>query len=173
MVTWRPRSGSVPIVRPIPIFISSPGDVLEERQRARRSSSACEGPRVPQHLKLDLTLWDDPEAPAPMLANLSPQEPRPRPPVRVRHLITICWGQIGTPLAKPLKKDKTRYLRVPSGSSRTLAARRGRAYCTGAPDVPIDTGEPKLKDRVGAEQVSQSVLRPIARLAPPAQRGLL
>jgi hypothetical protein len=96
------------------VFVSSPGDVADERRRVRAVIERLgKDPSFRNHLKLDPILWDDPEAPAPMLANLPPQESVNRGLVRPSDcdiVVTIFWGRMGTPLQKPLKADGTAYL---------------------------------------------------------------
>jgi hypothetical protein len=107
----RPEASTV---RHLRVFISSPGDVPRERQLARAVVDRLgKETAFRDRLKLDPILWDDPEAPAPMLASLTPQESVNRGPVRPGAcdiVVTIFWGRMGTPLEKPLKKDKTPYL---------------------------------------------------------------
>ena len=58
------------------VFLSSPGDVAEERRlvedviQTRLAKDAFLRGRV----TFDVISWDDPDAPTPMPANLSPQE---------------------------------------------------------------------------------------------------
>ena len=73
--------GQAPVVR---IFLSSPGDVADERRIARELIEG-ELQKHPSYrgLKLEVIAWDDPAAHIPMLANVTPQESvnntRPRP----------------------------------------------------------------------------------------------
>jgi len=108
---WRRRKSKVQHVR---VFVSSPKDVAEERQLARRVvERLAKDPVYRDDLKLDPILWDDPEAPAPMLAQLTPQESVNRGLVRPSDceiVVTILWSRMGTPLETPLKADGTAYL---------------------------------------------------------------
>jgi hypothetical protein len=66
------------------IFLSSPGDVADERKLARELIEGELQKHVSyRHLKLEVIAWDDPAARIPMLANETPQESvnnaRPRP----------------------------------------------------------------------------------------------
>ena len=68
-----PARREVPLVR---IFLSSPGDVAEERTLARQLIDS-ELPKLPSlrgRLALELIAWDDPAAQIPMLATETPQE---------------------------------------------------------------------------------------------------
>jgi len=100
-------------VRYVRIFVSSPSDVAEERRRARAVIERLGKEALFRgNLKLDPILWDDPEAPVPMLANLAPQESvnRVACPSECDIVVTILWGRMGTPLDQPLRSDGTRYL---------------------------------------------------------------
>lgn len=102
-----------PRVRHVRIFVSSPSDVAEERRRARTVIERLgKDAWFRNRLKIDPILWDDPEAPAPMLANLAPQESVNRAvrPSECDIVVTILWGRWGTPLDWPKRPDGTRYL---------------------------------------------------------------
>ena len=62
-----PARREVPVVR---IFLSSPGDVAEERTLARQliDSELPKLPRFRERVKLELIAWDDPAARIPLLA---------------------------------------------------------------------------------------------------------
>src|ERR1700689_5509178 len=61
-----------PIAR-LRIFLSSPGDVAEERQLAREA--VAELAREPgfESAKLEVISWDDPQGRTPLVAQLDPQ----------------------------------------------------------------------------------------------------
>ena len=90
----------VPVFR---IFLSSPGDVAEERAQARQliDSELPKLPHLREQLKLELIAWDDPAARIPMLATETPQQSvnaaRPRP-AACDIVIVILWARMGTPL---------------------------------------------------------------------------
>ena len=101
-----PARRDVPLVR---IFLSSPGDVAEERTLARQLIDS-ELPKLPsfrERVKLELIAWDDPAAQIPMLATETPQESvnaaRPRP-ATCDIVIVILWSRMGTPLPDNLRK---------------------------------------------------------------------
>src|SRR5690242_6497118 len=60
----------------IKIFLSSPSDVADERGLAARlvKQELPYDPFFRGRLTFDLISWNDPAAPTPMLANLTPQE---------------------------------------------------------------------------------------------------
>ncbi|HEY1432425.1 MAG TPA: SUMF1/EgtB/PvdO family nonheme iron enzyme [Stellaceae bacterium] len=109
----RETSGEqAPVVR---IFLSSPGDVADERKIARELIER-ELQKHPSYreLKLVVIAWDDPDARIPMLANETPQESvnnaRPRPST-CDIVIVILWARMGTPLPETIRKpDGERYL---------------------------------------------------------------
>ena len=109
----KPARRDVPLVR---IFLSSPGDVAEERTLARQLIDA-ELPKLPSlrgRLALELIAWDDPAAQIPMLATETPQESvnaaRPRL-ATCDIVIVILWSRMGTPLPANLRKlNGERYL---------------------------------------------------------------
>src|SRR5687767_7153866 len=82
------------------VFLSSPGDVAEERRlvedviQTRLAKDAFLRGRV----TFDVISWDDPNAPTPMPANLSPQEAVVRFGRRPAHceiVIVILWSRLG------------------------------------------------------------------------------
>jgi hypothetical protein len=109
----RETSGTqAPVVR---IFLSSPGDVADERKVARELIEG-ELQKSPSYrdLKLEVIAWDDPDARIPMLAKESPQESvnnkRPRPST-CDIVIVILWARMGTPLPDTIcKPGGERYL---------------------------------------------------------------
>lgn len=98
--------------RHVRIFLASPGDVLEERQAARELLHRLERePLVRRDFTLETVSWDDPDAPAPMLATLTPQQAVARAlprPSQCDLTILILWGRMGTPLDER-KPDGTPY----------------------------------------------------------------
>lgn len=97
------------------IFLSSPGDVAEERRIAQELIEG-ELQKHPswRHLKLEVIAWDDPDARIPMLANETPQDSvnnaRPRPST-CDIVVVILWAWMGTPLPETIRKpNRERYL---------------------------------------------------------------
>ena len=105
----------VPLVR---IFLSSPGDVAEERLLARQliDSELPKRPHFRERVRLELVAWDDPAARIPMLATETPQASvtagRPRP-ATCDIVIVILWSRMGTPLPDSVRKPN------------------GKSYCSG------------------------------------------
>ena len=103
-------------IQPIRVFLSSPGDVADERALARRLLKD-ELPSDPLLLRgsvaFDVVSWDDPAAPIPMDAAITPQEAVNRfgpKPSECDVVIVILWARMGTHL------DLRRF-RKPNGES--------------------------------------------------------
>jgi hypothetical protein len=84
------------------IFLSSPGDVAEERALASELIEARmrKHPLVRIHFDLELVRWDDPERPTPMEATASPQVSVDRfmgKPSDCDIVICVLWSRIGSP----------------------------------------------------------------------------
>ena len=99
--------------RHVRIFLASPGDVQEERGLARKRLERLERtPLVRRDFTLEAVSWDDPDAPAPMLAALTPQQAVARAlprPSECDLTVVILWGRMGTPLDER-KPDGSPYL---------------------------------------------------------------
>ncbi len=89
----------------IRIFLSSPGDVPEERTLARQviDTVLTKLPGLRGRVALELVAWDDPAASIPLLAQESPQDSvnaaRPRP-ANCDIVIVVLWARIGTKLPR-------------------------------------------------------------------------
>ena len=92
------------MVRTVRIFLSSPGDVAEERTQARDLLlGLARGPFVRDRVHIDVVSWDDPHAPAPMDARLTPQQAVDRSlptPAECDLTVVALWGRMGTPLSE-------------------------------------------------------------------------
>jgi hypothetical protein len=103
-------------LRQIRIFLSSPGDVSAERKLARKviREELQVDPFLRGQVALDVISWDDPAAPAPMLAGLTPQEAVDRglpKPSECDFVVVILWGRFGSPLPDSQRKPNgERYL---------------------------------------------------------------
>jgi TIR domain/Sulfatase-modifying factor enzyme 1 len=89
------------------IFLSSPGDVAEERQLAR--DAIAELQREPQFeaAKLEAVSWDDPHGRTPLVTQLDPQTAVERglpKPSECAVVVGIFWARMGSPL--PIEKYK-------------------------------------------------------------------
>src|SRR5262249_8521281 len=98
------------------VFLSSPGDVSEERALAREiiKQELPYDPFLRGQASLDVVSWDDPSSPTPMLASLTPQEAIDRglpKPSECDFVVVILWGRMGTPLPDSVRKPNgERYL---------------------------------------------------------------
>jgi TPR repeat protein len=103
-----------PVAR-LRIFLSSPGDVAEERQLAREA--VAELAREPgfESAKLEVISWDDPQGRTPLVAQLDPQGAVERglpKPSECDVVVGIFWARMGSPLpaGKYKKADGNEYL---------------------------------------------------------------
>ncbi len=97
---------SVPLLR---IFISSPGDVREERDLARAliKDELAYLPAFRGRVTFEAVSWDDPAARVAMLANETPQESVNRSlprPATCDLVLLILWSRMGTPLPEVVRK---------------------------------------------------------------------
>ena len=103
-------------VRHFRIFVSSPGDVVEERRLAREviESVLPQRPALRGKASFEVVAWDHPEGDVPMSAGLTPQEAINlglAKPSDCDLTIVILWGRMGSPLPDDyLKPDGSRYL---------------------------------------------------------------
>ena len=100
--------------RHLRVFISSPGDVVAERQRAHEIlRDLAEEPAWVGKISIEVVRWDNPRSPTPMYANYTPQQAinlgLPGPSA-CDIFVLILWARFGTPLSEPLKEDGSRYL---------------------------------------------------------------
>lgn len=96
------------------IFISSPGDVVAERDLARKLVQAL--PRTAPYrgkITTDAIAYDDPDAPSPMPAGINPQVAVDRykgPAGQCDLTVVILWSRLGTPVsAEIVRRDGSRY----------------------------------------------------------------
>ena len=120
------------------IFLSSPGDVPQERESARRliQHTLPAEAFIRDRVALQVISWDDPEGPAAMPAPLTPQvalnHARPKPS-ECDFVIVILWARMGTPLSDPLRKPSgERYL---SGTEWEYEDAMAAARARGRPTV--------------------------------------
>ena len=98
------------------IFLSSPGDVADERTFAQQviEQELPKDPFLREKITCEVVRWDDPNAPVTMPATLIPQEAVNRglaKPSECDVVIVILWSRMGTPLPDTyLKDDGSRYL---------------------------------------------------------------
>lgn len=90
------------------IFLSSPGDVTDERAQAKEVIERLESERAHRdRLRLEIVAWDKPGAGTPMPAHLEPQEAlnqRLGKPSAC-HIVVVIFGyRMGTPLSEKHRK---------------------------------------------------------------------
>jgi hypothetical protein len=94
---------SMPAPLHLRVFISSPGDVGDERNLARRllKDELPYDAFLRGKVTLESVSWDDPAAPIPLPANLTPQEAVNRfgcRPSDCDIVIVVLWSRLGTHL---------------------------------------------------------------------------
>ena len=162
------------------VFLSSPGDVADERGLARQVLA-----RLPQEAQfrgrvlIEEVSWDNPAAPVPLAAQLTPQEAinqgSPKP-ADCDVVVVVLWARMGTPLpAEYVKQDGTRF---ESGTEWEYlnaigeAERRGNGtpscWCTGARSRCCSI--PKARGLRRAESSQRRTRRPVLRWIPGAER---
>src|SRR4051812_12438460 len=87
----------------IRVFLSSPGDVGDERFLARRlfKDELPYDPLLRGRIIFDVVSWDDPSSPIPMDASITPQEAVNRfgpKPSECDIVVVILWSRMGTHL---------------------------------------------------------------------------
>jgi hypothetical protein len=148
--------------RHLRIFLSSPGDVARERHIARTliKEKLPVAPFLRDKVTFDLVSWDDPNAPTPTPAHLTPQSAINfglKKPSECNIVILILWSRMGTPLPvdEYKKDDGTPYFsgteweftdaltaaRKTGGSPTILVYRR-----TEVPQHPITLTDDQLQD---------------------------
>lgn len=149
-------------MRKVRIFLSSPGDVADERRRAREilegfaKRGAFEG-----KVHVDVVAWDDPRAPALMDARFAPQANVDRAkgtPADCDATVVVLWSRMGTPPGAR-KPDGTPYL---SGTEYEfdLAVRAGKpVFVYHRTEVPQSAlGAKDLAERVEQYERVQAFL---------------
>jgi hypothetical protein len=96
------------------VFISSPGDVSEERAATQRVMKELEGSSLVRgKVHFDPIAWDDPNAAGPMEAGATPQDSVNRyvgRPSECDLTLVILWSRIGTRLPADIRRpDGSRY----------------------------------------------------------------
>jgi hypothetical protein len=96
------------------VFLSSPGDVAEERRLAREVMETLEaGHLLRDKVRFDIVAWDDVHAAAPMNGRDTPQASVNRysgRPADCDLTLVILWSRVGTPLPPDVSRsDGTRY----------------------------------------------------------------
>jgi len=146
----------------IRVFLSSPGDVADERAIARQLvENLAFDPLLRGVVRLEAVAWDDPHSRTPMLATLSPQEAIDRglpKPAECDIVVVILWARIGTPLdfQKYTKPDGTTYV---SGTEWEYENAIESARKTGSPLVLVfrrtEIPEIKLNDSERKQKIEQ------------------
>ncbi|HVO69566.1 MAG TPA: AAA family ATPase, partial [Aggregatilineaceae bacterium] len=99
----------------IRIFLSSPGDVADERSVALQVLERVQyDPLLRGQITVEVIAWDKPGADTPLLATMTPQEAINQglpTPAECDIVVVIFWARMGTPLPDEyVKPDGSRYL---------------------------------------------------------------
>ncbi len=101
-------------LRHFKMFLSSPGDVADERRVALEVLKALPGrPLLRGLVTIEPVSWNDPQASVPMDARLTPQQAVDRGLARPSECdltIVMLWGRMGTPIDQPRKPDGSPYV---------------------------------------------------------------
>jgi hypothetical protein len=96
------------------VFVSSPGDVADERRAAHEILRTLpEEPAWMGKISIHVVRWDNPHSPTPMYANYTPQEAvnlQLPTPSRCDLVVLMLWSRFGTPLKHPVRPDGSQYL---------------------------------------------------------------
>jgi hypothetical protein len=150
----RARKLSMRVLR---VFLSSPGDVAEERAVARRllKDELPYDPFLRGRVAFEVVSWDDPSARTPMLANITPQEGVNKfgpEPAQCDIVIVILWSRLGTHLDVSAfkKQDNSPYLSGTEWEFENACDAQSQAKIlvyrrTEKPRVELD--DPRLDDR--------------------------
>ena len=100
-------------MRQVRIFLSSPGDLADERIKVRELLlGLARGPFVRGRVHIDVVSWDDQHGGATMDARFPPQHSVNRSlptPAECDLTIVLLWSRLGTPIAET-KADGSQYL---------------------------------------------------------------
>src|SRR5215469_1453203 len=93
----------------IRVFLSSPGDVPEERAIAAKIlDDLPHDPLLKGRVTTETIAWDQPGSATPLLASMTPQEAISQGmplPANCQIVIVIFWSRMGTPLPEEYKKS--------------------------------------------------------------------
>ena len=96
--------------RHVRIFLSSPGNVADERALAKKViDNLAYDPLLKNRVTLEVVAWDRTEAGTPMLASMTPQEAINQglaKPSETDILVVIFWSRMGTPLSEEYIKPE-------------------------------------------------------------------
>jgi hypothetical protein len=178
------RTGGRPAPRHFLIFLSSPGDVSEERRLSRKliKERLPVDPFLRDRATFDAVSWDDPDAGTPMLGTMTPQECVNRfgaKPSDCDIVVVVLWSRMGTPLSDNYRKANCE--RLLSGTEWEY---EDAINADPAPDLliyrrdetpRIDIDDPDLLAKQGTVRPGQAILRwppPSRRFAHPGLHQL-
>src|SRR3954462_5836520 len=140
------------------VFLASPGDVADERALVRRllKEELSYDPFLRGPVTFDVVSWDDPAAPTPLPARITPQEAVIRFETRPSEcdiVIVVLWSRLGTHL------DLTKFQKANGDPWLSGTEGEYEDACKGQPEILIyrRTEKPKveLDDPALAEKLRQ------------------
>lgn len=145
----RPKTKSFTMRQHVRIFLSSPGDVAEERDLARTliNDILPVSPLIRGRFTFEVVSWDDPHAAPSLSAHLTPQEAINRQlpkPSECDIVIVVLWSRIGTPLPTDPGRNDGNFYR--SGTEWEYENALSAARVDGKPEILIyrRTEKPQL-----------------------------
>ncbi len=136
------------------VFLSSPGDVSQERALAREVLDQLESEdRYKDHLKIEVVAWEKPGVETAMPAHMEPQEAiaaKLKNPSQCDVVIVILWSRLGTPLSE--KYSKPGGGRYRSGTEYEFLDGLEAAKRSGKPIVLVYRGTKELEVRANDPQ---------------------
>jgi hypothetical protein len=170
----------MPVLQSLPeyrVFLSSPGDVADERGLARQVVQELSAePFLRGRVRVSTVSWDDPAAPTPMLANLTPQAALERglpKPSECDFVVVVLWSRAwarrcsrrstASRLVSPISPAPNGNLRRHSGQGVGLTS-----SCIGVPSRPrsasmIRSATRKLRSGSASPSFSTASETPMAR----------
>ncbi len=142
------------------VFLSSPGDVADERKLAMKAISKLQNdPIYKEKITIETVAWDKPDDSTPLLASIDPQTAINNGLARPSDcdiVVVILWSRMGTPLdhSRYKKPDGGQYL---SGTEWEFEEALAAAQKTGRPfvvvywrmDTPkVDLDDPDLEEKI-------------------------
>lgn len=144
----------------IRVFLSSPGDVADERKLAMKAIGQLQNdPLYKEKITIEAVAWDKPDDSTPLLASIDPQTAINNVMARPSEcdiVVTIFWARMGTPLdhSRYQKPDGGQYL---SGTEWEFEEALAAAQETGRPFVvvyrrtetpKVDLDDPQLEEKI-------------------------
>src|SRR3954451_7297912 len=146
-------SSAMPTPEHLRVFLASPGDVADERALVRKllKDELPYDVFLRGRVTFDIVSWDDPAAPTPMPARLTPQEAVIQfetKPSECDIVIVVLWSRLGTHL------DLTKFQKANGDLFLSGTEWEYEDACKGRPEIFVywRTEEPKIGARDPARE---------------------